>query len=77
MVIYKCDLCNQIRECVQKKIDGKYYDVCVDCWSPLEEKLRGKESSALRSLILEFEGVLGFRPVKQFFEMLKRRRDTL
>jgi hypothetical protein len=42
MIIYKCDLCDQTRECVQKKIDGKYYDVCLECWQPLEAKLKGK-----------------------------------
>ena len=42
MTIYKCDLCDQTRECVQKKIDAKYYDVCLECWQPLEAKLRGK-----------------------------------
>ena len=25
MIVYKCDLCDQLRECVQKNIDGKYY----------------------------------------------------
>ena len=42
MIVYKCDLCDQIRECVQKKIQGKHYDICLECWNPLEAKLKGK-----------------------------------
>jgi hypothetical protein len=42
MILYRCDFCDQIRECVQKKIDGKFYDVCLECWSPIEAKLKGK-----------------------------------
>jgi hypothetical protein len=37
-----CDLCGQGRECLQKTIEGKEYDICADCWSPLAEKLKGK-----------------------------------
>ena len=37
-----CDLCGQARECLQKEIDGKEFDICGDCWRPLEEKLKGK-----------------------------------
>jgi len=37
-----CDLCGQARECFQKEIDGKEFDICGDCWRPLEEKLKGK-----------------------------------
>ncbi len=77
MIIYKCDLCDQIRECVQKKIEGKYYDICLECWKPLEEKLRGKESSAFRAFILEFEDLFEFKPVKRLWELLKRRQRTL
>ncbi|PYV37671.1 MAG: hypothetical protein DMG06_27460 [Acidobacteria bacterium] len=76
MIIYKCDLCNQIRECAQKKIDGKYYDICLECWSPLEAKLKGKESSVFRSLILQFEGLLEFRSLREFCKLLKRGQGT-
>ena len=41
MILFKCDLCDQVKECVQKEIDGRQY-LCVDCWRPLEEKLKGK-----------------------------------
>ena len=37
-----CDLCGQLKQCLQKEIDGKEYDICSDCWTPLAEKLKGK-----------------------------------
>lgn len=37
-----CDLCAQTKECLQKEIEGKEYDVCSQCWNPIAEKLRGK-----------------------------------
>ena len=37
-----CDLCGQAKECLQKEIDGKEYDICPECWRPLAEKLHGK-----------------------------------
>ena len=37
-----CDLCGEARECLQKEIEGKEYDICADCWRRLEEKLKGK-----------------------------------
>jgi hypothetical protein len=37
-----CDLCGHARECVQKEIEGKEYDICTECWNPLAEKLKGK-----------------------------------
>ena len=37
-----CDLCGEQKECLQKQIDGREFDICADCWRPLEEKLRGK-----------------------------------
>ena len=37
-----CDLCGQEKECLPKEIDGKEYDLCVECWNPLAEKLKGK-----------------------------------
>ena len=40
-----CDLCGNQKECLQKEIDGREFDICADCWRPLEEKLRGKGRS--------------------------------
>jgi len=37
-----CDLCGQTKECLQKQIEGKEYDICSECWNPLAEKLKGK-----------------------------------
>ncbi len=42
MVVCRCDLCGEMRECVQKEIDQKEYDVCRECWDALEAKLKGK-----------------------------------
>ncbi len=42
MVVYKCDLCGQVKECLQKEIDHKEYDICRECWSELQAKLQGK-----------------------------------
>ena len=42
MIAYRCDLCGETKECRQKEIDGKEYDICADCWNPLAEKLSGK-----------------------------------
>jgi len=40
-----CDFCGNQKECFQKEIDGREFDICADCWRPLEEKLRGKGRS--------------------------------
>lgn len=37
-----CDLCGQAKECLQKEIEGREFNICVECWRPLEEKLKGK-----------------------------------
>lgn len=37
-----CDLCGQAKECLQKDIEGKEYDICAECWNPVAEKLKGK-----------------------------------
>jgi hypothetical protein len=37
-----CDLCGQAKECQQREIEGKEYDICAECWNPLAEKLKGK-----------------------------------
>lgn len=37
-----CDLCGQAKECFQREIEGREFDICADCWRPLEEKLKGK-----------------------------------
>ncbi len=42
MIVYRCDLCGETKECRQEEIDGKEYDMCSDCWNPFAEKLSGK-----------------------------------
>jgi len=39
---HKCDLCDRVRDCLQKIIGDKEHDICQECWKALEEKLRGK-----------------------------------
>jgi len=38
----RCDLCGTTARCIQKVIEDREFDVCEDCWHPLEEKLSGK-----------------------------------
>ena len=42
MIVHKCDLCDQVKECLQKVIDHKEYDICQQCWNKLQAKLQGK-----------------------------------
>jgi len=37
-----CDLCGKAKDCQQKEIDGKEYDICSECWDSLTQKLKGK-----------------------------------
>jgi hypothetical protein len=37
-----CDLCGQTKDCLQKEIESKEYDICSECWSALSERLKGK-----------------------------------
>src|SRR5260370_30882512 len=37
-----CDLCGETKDCLQKEIEGKEYDICSECWNPFAQKLRGK-----------------------------------
>ena len=37
-----CDLCGEAKDCMQKEIDGREYDICSECWSPIAERLKGK-----------------------------------
>jgi len=47
-----CDLCGEARDCLQKKIEGKEYDICSECWNPLAQKLRGKGRAINREIVL-------------------------
>ena len=37
-----CALCGEAKLCRQREIEGKLYEICSACWSPLGKKLRGK-----------------------------------
>jgi ribosome-binding protein aMBF1 (putative translation factor) len=37
-----CDLCGEAKNCLQKEIEGKEYDICSECWNPFEQRLKGK-----------------------------------
>jgi ribosome-binding protein aMBF1 (putative translation factor) len=37
-----CALCGEAKQCRQLEIEGKLYDICSVCWSPLGKKLKGK-----------------------------------
>jgi len=53
MLVYKCDLCGEVKECLQKEIDAKEYDICEECWSELQSKLQGKgKPKETREIIL-------------------------
>ena len=58
-----CDLCGKAKDCLQKEIDGKEYDICSECWGPLAEKLNGKGRVKPRETVL-----LPHRPLKEHEE---------
>ena len=47
-----CDFCGNAKDCLQKEIDGKEYDVCSECWEPLAQKLKEKGRTKLREVVL-------------------------
>jgi hypothetical protein len=47
-----CDLCGEARDCLQKEIEGKEYDICSECWNPLAQKLKGKGRAINREIVL-------------------------
>jgi len=47
-----CDLCGKAKDCLQKEIDGKEYDVCAECWNALAQKLKGKGRMKSREIVL-------------------------
>jgi ribosome-binding protein aMBF1 (putative translation factor) len=55
-----CDLCGEAKDCRQREIEGKEYDICLECWKPFAQRLKGKGRTKNR------EGVfLPPRPVKE------------
>ena len=37
-----CDLCSKANDCTPRQIEGKEYDICSDCWTPIATRLKGK-----------------------------------
>jgi hypothetical protein len=46
-----CDLCGEAKDCLQKEIEGKQYDICAECWGPLAQKLKGKGKTKHRETV--------------------------
>ncbi len=55
-----CDLCGKAKDCKQREIEGKEYDICSECWEPLGQRLKGKGRETHRELVL-----LPPRPIKE------------
>ena len=47
-----CDLCGETKDCLQKEIEGKEYDICADCWKPIAERLKGKGRAGKREIVI-------------------------
>lgn len=47
-----CDLCGKANDCLQEEIEGKKYDICPECWTPLAQKLKGKGRPINREAVL-------------------------
>jgi ribosome-binding protein aMBF1 (putative translation factor) len=47
-----CDLCGEAKDCARKEIEGKEYDICSECWKPLEQKFRGKGRAKKEMVLL-------------------------
>jgi hypothetical protein len=55
-----CDLCGKPKDCLQKEIEGKEYDICSESWEPLAQKLKGKGRAKSRETVF-----LPARPSKE------------
>ena len=45
MIVYRCDLCGETRDCRQREIENTEYDICEECWAGLMTRLQGKGRS--------------------------------
>jgi hypothetical protein len=52
MIVYKCDLCDEVRECSQRELERTEYDICAECWDALMRKLKGKGRTERRREIV-------------------------
>jgi hypothetical protein len=46
-----CDLSGEAKDCLQKEIEGKEYDICSECWNSFAQKLRGKGRAKSRETV--------------------------
>ena len=46
-----CDLCGEAKDCLQKEIENKEYDICFECWSQLAKRLKGKGRPKIRETV--------------------------
>jgi len=46
-----CNLCDEVKDCLQKEIEGKEYDICTQCWDPLAQKLSRKGRTVIRETV--------------------------
>jgi hypothetical protein len=42
MMVYRCDICDKVRECGQREIEQTEYDICAECWDAMVSTLQGK-----------------------------------
>ena len=47
-----CDFCGEPKDCLQKEIEGREYDICFKCWNPFAQKLRGKGRAKNRDTVI-------------------------
>ncbi len=57
-----CDFCGEAKDCLQKEIEGKEYDICSESWNPFAQNLRGKGLLS-RALVcsIEVSGPVGVK----------------
>ena len=61
MQVSACALCERIRECSPKEIEGTDYDICSECWSELDRKLHGKGRTKCDVVIVSHPAPPGVR----------------
>jgi len=47
-----CDLCGESKDCRQREIEGREYDICSGCWNPFAQRLKGKGRTKNREVVL-------------------------
>jgi ribosome-binding protein aMBF1 (putative translation factor) len=51
MIVYRCDLCGEIRDCTAREIEHSEYDICTECWDALMAKLKSKGRQSHRETV--------------------------